>query len=312
MKATRHQQCWSVLACLTLLITGCRPDSSPTNPAPPQLGWGDTEVTLSVVDGTAALTAFLTRPVREQLDIPVAISGTAILNEDYTLPAGDVLSFAAGSSEASLNFQTDGNPSEDRITKELTIEIPPSEDFRLADDRNIATLTFGLNNTVNLNLWADGTAFPQLWGYTTFGPDPVPTTGRVGQFFAFAYQSRTMENTIGFLGDRPQVSTNVLNIVRIYDDISAFSMGVRLPNLLKFTPEEEGATSGTVEVIPQDVFIRRISSSDLPDFTIGLSGSGTYDETTGIILLDVHFDETDIGGPADTLRRYSLESRQRN
>ncbi|MTB51438.1 hypothetical protein [Lewinella sp. W8] len=310
MKAT--STLWGGLLVLIVLIAGCRPDASPTNSAPPQLGWGDTEVSLSVVNGTAQLTAFLTRPVRQELSIPLAISGTAIPGQDYTLPGGDVLIFAAGTSEASITFQTDSNPDEDRITKMLTVEIPTSEDYRLAEDRAVATLTFGLNNTVNLELWADGTSFPQLWGYTTFGPDPVPPTGRTGQFFAFAYQSNTMENTIGFLGDRPEVSTNVLNIVRIYDDLSAFSMGVRLPNLLKFTPAEEGATAGTVEVIPQDVFIQRISSSDLPDFTIGLSGSGTYDETTGIILLDVHFDETDIGGPADTLRRYSLEASQRN
>lgn len=312
MKATNILPGWYLLAFTTLLLTGCRPESSPTNGAAPQLGWGDTEVTLSVVDGTAALTAFLTRPVREQLDIPVAITGTAIRGEDYSLVGGDVLSFTPGTSEASIVFQTDGTPNEDRITRELTVEIPPSEAYRLVADRELARINFGLNNTVNLDIWADGTSFPQLWGYTTFGPEPVPTIGRPGQFFAFAYQSRTMENTIGFLGDRPEVSTNVLNIVRIYDDISAFSMGVRLPNLLKFTPDAEGATTGTVEVIPQDVFIRRMSSSDLPDFTIGLAGSGTYDETTGIILLDVHFDESDLGGPVDTLRRYSLEPNQRN
>jgi hypothetical protein len=168
---------------------------------------------------------------------------------------------------------------------------------------------------VDLRIWAPDEPFPQLWGYTSFNEDPVPPgTGlSAGQHFCFAHISRTQSNVIGLYNTAPGASTNALNMHRIYTDqeVTSASANIRMPEFMRLIPSEEGSTFGTVEVIPQDVVITRRASSGLPPFTVGLSGSGTYDETTGIILLDVYFDETAIGGGASVLRRYSLEPEKR-
>ncbi len=300
------------LLLLLVLCSACRPEASPINPAPPQLGWGDLEATLSIFNGETVVTAYLTRGLANGLELPLSFSGTAIENVDYTLPDGDVLRFLPGESAATLRLRTDGNPANDRIDKSLQLSLPTTGSALLAELRDTLTITFALEQTVDLSIWVPTGGFPQLWAYTSFGPDPVPSTGNPGRHFAFVYASRTRPNTIGLTGNDPSRSTNALNIGRIYEDISANSSGVQLPNLIELIPESEGATRGTARIIPQEFFVRRLSSSDLPDFTIGISGEGgTYDEETGIILLGIHFDETDIGGPADTLRNYSFESMRR-
>ncbi len=79
-----------------------------------------------------------------------------------------------------------------------------------------------------------------------------------------------------------------------------------IPIALSAAPQEQ-----PVEVIEQQVTITRPSSSGLPPFEIGISGGGTYDEASGIISLDVYFDETAIGGANNVLRKYVYEKERR-
>jgi hypothetical protein len=76
---------------------------------------------------------------------------------------------------------------------------------------------------------------------------------------------------------------------------------VTIPKCFEFIPEKEGATKGTVKVIPQDVKLYR---KDKSFFHIGISGSGTYDEMAKLFEVEVSFNETEVGGPASVVRKY--------
>nr|WP_039450070.1 hypothetical protein [Pedobacter glucosidilyticus] len=85
---------------------------------------------------------------------------------------------------------------------------------------------------------------------------------------------------------------------------------INVEKVLRFFPDFEGAKTGIVKVIEQDVVISKTAaaatSSGQPTFKIGISGGGTYDERTKIINLEVIFNETAIGGPADVKRKYTM------
>jgi hypothetical protein len=300
------------ICCLTLL--GCREDAVLDN-APPIFGFGDLEASLEITGDTLELTVYSTRALPQDQSIDYELAGTALPGTDFSLLGSGTLVLPAGETEASLLFTALPNDDPDRLDRFILVELQPTADLRLAEERQLARIDFSLEHTVNLKLWAPDEAFPILWAYTSFGPEPVPDGGGLsaGAHFAFAYASKTEPNVIGLYNPVPGRSTNALNLHRIYSDyeVSSGSANIRMPNLIRLIPAEPGTTFGRAEIIPQRVTIVRRASSGLPPFEIGLSGEGTYDEVTGQISVAIYFDETELGNGDNVLRRYVFESEER-
>ncbi|MGB3545966.1 MAG: hypothetical protein WBA17_03280 [Saprospiraceae bacterium] len=299
---------------LFLLLTFSCTKEDTYSPAPPLIGFGDTLATLDFNGAELLAPVYLTRALDRPTTLNYTISGTAEAGLDYEIDDEVVLLLPAGASEGFIGLRATPQGAPDRIDRFIEITLQPTEGVRLSD-RDRLRITFALTSTVDLSIWAPDVAFPQLFGYTSFGADPVPSGSgpAAGEHFASPYASRTQPNVIGLYNPVAGRSTNALNLHRIYADeeVSSGSANIRIPEFLRFTPGAEGSTFGTVEVIEQQVTITRKASSGLPPFEVGISGGGTYDENTGIILLDVYFDETAIGGGSAVLRRYSLESEDR-
>lgn len=120
---------------------------------------------------------------------------------------------------------------------------------------------------------------------------------------------------LGFVNNYVQDSgIPFLNMVRIYANeiakpdggsVSAKTAKINVPEALEFVPASAGARSGTVKVIEQDVVVSRKDGST---FTIGISGSGTYNLDTKLIDLVVKFNETAIGGAAEVSYSYKISA----
>jgi len=78
---------------------------------------------------------------------------------------------------------------------------------------------------------------------------------------------------------------------------------INVEKVLQFFPSAEGSKTGVVKVVTQDVVITIKAGGT---FKIGISGEGTYDETTKVIDLTVNFNETAIGGAAKVTYKYKL------
>ena len=72
---------------------------------------------------------------------------------------------------------------------------------------------------------------------------------------------------------------------------------INADKVLQFFPDFDGAKTGIVKVVAQDITLTR---SNLTSFKIGISGSGTYNENTKLIDLEVKFNESAIGGTSQT------------
>mgnify|MGYP006206726113 CR=1 FL=1 len=75
---------------------------------------------------------------------------------------------------------------------------------------------------------------------------------------------------------------------------------INAEKVLQFFPDYEGAKTGIVKVKTQDVTLKKSTAGQT--ITIGISGSGTYDETSKVIDLKVTFNETAIGGTSRTFQ----------
>lgn len=133
--------------------------------------------------------------------------------------------------------------------------------------------------------------------------------------------STVSEDAPSYLGfTNPYVDdsgVNLFQMVTLYTDHigtnNIKTAGINVEKLLSFTPDKSSAVltdapemhaKGTVNVFAQQVKIRKAGLEDF--FEIGISGEGTYDLQTGIIDLNVHFDETAIGGPEKVTRKYKI------
>lgn len=151
----------------------------------------------------------------------------------------------------------------------------------------------------NVKLWVPLGSPPQLYGYRSeIGGEVGEFPCRTNEFFAAPVQSSSNSNILGFNNPNPSQGTNIFDFIRIYADENISSLGGKNGQLgalevLKFFPEFFGAKSGIIEVIEQELTVKR--TGELPDFVIGISGSGIYDEDTGLINVTVIFDESDIG-----------------
>jgi hypothetical protein len=128
-------------------------------------------------------------------------------------------------------------------------------------------------------------------------------------FIAFTVTSEGEPDKIGFANPYvPGKGTNALAMNTIYtaQSISSDSgyYNITIPKCFQFIPEPGNVTRGKVIVLPQEV---RIWRRDKTFFIIKISpGSvpGTYDTNTKTFEVEVSFDETSIGGPANVKRKY--------
>lgn len=96
----------------------------------------------------------------------------------------------------------------------------------------------------------------------------------------------------------------MFDMVRLYSaqtgTTNIKTVGINVDQVLQFFPDYEGAKTGVVKVKTQDVILRKSTAGQT--ITIGISGSGTYDETAKLIDLKVTFNEAAIGGTTRTFQ----------
>jgi hypothetical protein len=78
---------------------------------------------------------------------------------------------------------------------------------------------------------------------------------------------------------------------------------ITIPKCFQLIPNGPDATEGTVKVIEQTVTLYRTNKTP---FFIKISGSGTYNEISKLLEVEVIFDETNIGGGAAVRRKYKF------
>jgi hypothetical protein len=305
---------WYFLPFLLLLITGCELEEITPNSAPPILGFGTTSGTILVTGGTTEARILWTQPTIQAQQIEFTVEGDGSSQNDLELLTTSPISVPAGATEIAIQLAVAPGQDPERTERKGIIKLQSADWFRLSV-RDSFAFKYGVPHTVELDLWAPDLAFPQLWGYTSFNADPVPDGNALaaGRHFCFAHKSRTSANVIGLYNAAEGRSTNALNMHRLYSDynVSGSSANIRMPELFRLIPSSPGARSGTVEVIRQRVTISRRSASGMPPFTVGLSGSGTYDEISGSINVAILFDESELGIAEPVLRRYVYEAEER-
>lgn len=152
-----------------------------------------------------------------------------------------------------------------------------------------------------------------------YDEDTQSWTKRIGAHFSTV--SEETPHAIGFTQPYVEDSgVNLFQMVTLYQDYIGTNnnkvAGINAPAVLTFTPDVTAATladspevhsKGKVNVIEQTIKIRKKTESETPEYLeIPISGEGTYDLNTGVIDLEVHFDETSIGGAAKVTRKYKI------
>lgn len=160
-----------------------------------------------------------------------------------------------------------------------------------------------------------GTALAGNWAKQEqfYTPNPqifLESTGLWRNFFSFSVTSDAEPDKIGFAN--PYVAgkgTNALYMNTLYASQLLTSdsgfYNVTIPKCFQLIPKSATETSsGTVIVLPQTVKLHRRDRTNF-DIKIGPSTqSGTYSTLTGLIEIEVKFDETSIGGAAEVKRKY--------
>lgn len=134
--------------------------------------------------------------------------------------------------------------------------------------------------------------------------DPVANrwTARIGSHFSSVPASDP--TALGFTNSQVANSGVALfDMVRLYSSqIGSTNINtakINAEKVLQFFPDFDGAKTGIVKVVDQDITITRTNSTT---FKIGISGGGTYNEVTRIMDLEVRFNETAIGGTSQTIK----------
>lgn len=296
-----------LLGCAFTFLS-CKKEYTEVSDAKVRLGLSQTAGIITFED-TFRLQVLTNKPFAEAREIDFSVSTELIEGVDYQW--------------IDNRFQFDADELEDEIAlvilrrdtallgKEFRFELTQDEGYNLEEIRAKGFFEIGVGHTVDIGIWAPDEAFPQLWGYDN---DPNQNTGTGnGRHFAFAYPSLTKQNVIGIYNLDSTRSTNAFNMHRIYaeQDVSSASARIRIFEALKFVPYEEGANEGQVFFIPQRVKIYRKSSSTLPPFFyIGMEGEGTYSEQTELIEITLIFDESEIGGPTEVVRKFLLSANE--
>jgi hypothetical protein len=144
-------------------------------------------------------------------------------------------------------------------------------------------------------------AFYQPFVYR-YDPTISKWTARIGSHFSTIPASDP--TAIGFTNAGVADSgTAMFDMVKLYATETATTniktVKINADKVLQFFPDFDGAKTGIVKVVAQDITLTR---ANLTTFKIGISGSGTYDENTKVIDLEVKFNETAIGGTSQTIK----------
>lgn len=142
--------------------------------------------------------------------------------------------------------------------------------------------------------------FYQMFVYR-FDPTTSKWTTRIGGHFSTIPASDPV--ALGFTN--PYVVDSgvpLFDMVKLYATETGTSniktVKINADKVLQFFPDFEGAKTGIIKVVTQDIILTR---SNLTTFKIGISGSGTYNENTKLIDLEVKFNENEIGGTSQTI-----------
>jgi hypothetical protein len=128
-------------------------------------------------------------------------------------------------------------------------------------------------------------------------------------FQAFTVTSDGEPDKLGFANPYVQGrGVNALDMNRLYsaEQISSDSgyFNITIPKCFQFVPKGGDVTQGDVLVLAQEVKIWRRNGTF---FIIKISpgtAPGTYNTVTKVFEVEVSFDETSIGGPAQVKRKY--------
>jgi len=145
-------------------------------------------------------------------------------------------------------------------------------------------------------------AFYQMFVYR-YEPSTATWGSRIAGHFSTI--STADPSFIGFTN--PNVVDSgvpMFDMVRLYSTYTGSTniktVGINVDQVLQFFPDYEGAKTGIVKVKTQDVILRKSTAGQT--ITIGMSGSGTYDETSKVIDLSITFNEAAIGGTTRTFK----------
>lgn len=145
--------------------------------------------------------------------------------------------------------------------------------------------------------WAKGDPF-----YSPKAEIYLESTSSWKSFIAFSFTSEGEPDKIGFAN--PYVAgkgTNALYMQTLYTAQTLTTdsgyYNITIPKCFQLVPKSADSTTvGTVLVIPQTVKIYRKDKTSF-DIIIGPSDSpGTYNTITGLMEVEVAFDESSIGG----------------
>lgn len=142
-------------------------------------------------------------------------------------------------------------------------------------------------------------SFYQMFVYR-FDPVTNAWTSRIASHFSTT--SLADPSYLGFTN--PYVTDSgvpMFDMVRLYSTQTGTTniktVRINADQVLQFFPDYVGAKTGVVKVKTQDVVLTK---ADASTFKIGISGSGTYNETSKVIDLSITFNESSIGGTSRT------------
>jgi len=144
-------------------------------------------------------------------------------------------------------------------------------------------------------------SFYQMFVYR-FDPTTNAWTSRIAGHF-----STTSTADPSFLGfTNPYVVDSgvpMFDMVRLYSaqtgTTNIKNVKINVDQVLQFFPDYENAKTGIVKIKTQDIVLTKL---DATTFKIGMSGSGTYDENSKVIDLNITFNEAAIGGTTRTFK----------
>lgn len=152
-----------------------------------------------------------------------------------------------------------------------------------------------------LGVFHQPVAFYQLFVYR-YDPETQRWGTRIASHFSSI--SATDPSYMGFTNTTVTDSgVAAFDMVRLYStetgSTNIKNAKINIDQALQFFPDYEGSKTGVVKVKTQDVVITRTTIPGT--FLIGISGEGTYNETSGLIDLKVTFDDSKIGGGKKTI-----------
>jgi hypothetical protein len=199
------------------------------------------------------------------------------------------------------------------LTVKLELEAIPNLEraarrVEISFDESMQPLTVGEHPTFTLTLLPHAPAATWYKAEANYAPYVYYKNASGNWATLVGHFPVLVENDAAVLGFVNNYVANsgiaLFNMVRIYSaqlgtNASAKSAMINVPEMLEFIPERAGA----VKVIEQDVVLTRTNGTT---FKIGISGGGTYSEDTGLIELDITFDDTDINGAAVNTYPYKI------